>query len=466
MRILMVCPYPPIRDGIGAYAVQQATTLRAAGHDVEILSPLPSAAHHHLELRSWRGPLALAKRVPRYDRVILHFHVDMFYPAPLARREMVAVTLGLTAALARARNVDLVVHEINYEWGRRRSVRALVRTMLRSARRLLVHTQTERRLLCAAFGLPTSAVEVIAHGTDFIRRTDASRAVARQVLGLADSTFVFLAIGFVQPHKGFDRAIRAFGSLGSRGCRLYIVGSIRVEEPEYLAHLGELRRLAAETPGVELRIEYVSDERFDQWLVAANVVVLPYRYIWSSGVLERSRLYERPVIASDVGGLRDQAYEGVTLVSTDEGLAAAMLDAAGQRATTAVPDAARQAVAADSVDAPTREPFLVAADTSRSEVMRAIRERAAGRRRPAAPTSTPVVPPPQAAPLLRLGELGPPSLDSRLAGRRLAKRLVNALVRWQTEPLRMQVNELRRATLQAVEGLSQQREGDPPKEAE
>ena len=42
----------------------------------------------------------------------------------------------------------------------------------------------------------------------------------------------------------------------------------------------------------------------------ADTLVLPYREIWSSGVMERAKLFNRVVIAADVGGLGDQAPEG------------------------------------------------------------------------------------------------------------------------------------------------------------
>ena len=78
----MVSPYPPLRDGIAAYAAQAVQALRREGHDVEVLSPGPSAAHHHLDLIGPRGALALAKRVQDYDRVIVQFHPDFFFPLP------------------------------------------------------------------------------------------------------------------------------------------------------------------------------------------------------------------------------------------------------------------------------------------------------------------------------------------------------------------------------------------------
>lgn len=106
----MVTPYPPVRDGIANYAVQEVKRLRADGHDVEVLSPEPSAAHHHLELTSRRGPLALAKRTGAYDRVIVQFHPDMFFPVLATYRRRLETTLGLLAAFRTAHDVEVRVH--------------------------------------------------------------------------------------------------------------------------------------------------------------------------------------------------------------------------------------------------------------------------------------------------------------------------------------------------------------------
>ena len=182
-----------------------------------------------------------------------------------------------------------------------------------------------------AFGVRPDRTAVTAHGAHFVRRTTMTRDAARRSLGIPEDELVFLAIGFIQPHKQFDLAVRAFDGLGGQGCSLHVVGSVRVDEPQHLAYLAELQALVEATPAAHLHNQYVSDEQFDRWLVASDVVVLPYRNIWSSGVLERALLYDRQVIATAVGGLSHQAAArpGVTLVD-DAGLAAAMWRARGQ----------------------------------------------------------------------------------------------------------------------------------------
>ncbi|HEY9475001.1 MAG TPA: glycosyltransferase, partial [Mycobacteriales bacterium] len=338
MRILMVTPYPPNRDGIAAYAVQSVRALRAAGHQVEVLSSGPSAAHHHLDLVGPRGALALARRVRGYDRVVVQFHPDFFYPPGASAWQRALEGLALTAAFRRARSVEVVLHEIDGRHGRRTTVHGRVtRRMWCSVDLVRVHTERDRQNFSRDFGVPRSKIEVIDHGADFVPRTHHDRVSARASLHVPPGAFVFLSIGFIQPHKGFDRAVHAFADLGVRHGRLDVVGSVRVEEPAYLAYRDELAALVQGTQGAYLHDGFVSDELFDRWIVASDVVVLPYRSIWSSGVLERARLFGRPVIATAVGGLPEQAAaSGVVLVSDEGELRRAMRAAAGLRVDGAV----------------------------------------------------------------------------------------------------------------------------------
>jgi glycosyltransferase involved in cell wall biosynthesis len=445
MRILMVSPYPPIRDGIAAYAVQAVAALRRQGHEVEVLSPGPSAAHHHLDLHGPRGPLVLARRVRGYDKVIIQFHPDIFYPVPSTPAGHAAVSLALLAAVRAARRTEVVVHEIDYSLGRRRGPDGLAaRRLWRRVQSIQLHTEIERRNMIEAFGVRPERTTVTAHGAHFVRRTAMTRDAARRSLGIPQDELVFLAIGFIQPHKAFDQAVRAFDGLGGQGCSLHIVGSVRVDEPQHLAYLAELQALVEATPGAQLHNQYVSDEQFDRWLVASDVVVLPYRNIWSSGVLERALLYDRRVIATAVGGLSHQAAArpGVTLVDPG-GLAAAMWRARGQ-----------PALGPEGVEAA----WPAGPDRLRERVQDQVVARATRRRglpvrtdhgRPVAVTGQ------SSLPLRRLPPLGPPPATSARPGVSLLKRLVRRATGWQVDPLVAQVNALREVTIQALERNAQ-----------
>lgn len=443
----MVSPYPPVRDGLAAYALQSVAALRRAGHEVEVLSPGPSAAHHHLDLVGPRGGLALARRVREYDKVVVQFHPDIFFPVPASLAERATGAAALAIAFGVARRVEVVVHEVDYRWGDGRGpAAAAVRRMWALVDEVLVHTETEAQNFAAAFRVSSSRVRVVAHGADFLPQTRYDRDGARRSLGIPPHEVVFLAIGFIQPHKGFDRAVRAFRGLRPDQHRLGIVGSLRVEEPDYLRHLAELRELARDTPGVDLRVGYVSDELFDRWLVASDVVVLPYRSIWSSGVMERAQLYNRPVIATAVGGLGDQAAgrTGVEIVADDEGLAEAMRRFAHAGATTDTDDEHAGWTATD-----------------REGVMAEIRARATRHRPVPAGGDLPRHRGQLSAPLRALPPLPQAAPTSAVPGALAAKRLVQRLTDWEIAPLVRQMNQLRQAAIEAIDRIDVDQQDGP-----
>jgi glycosyltransferase involved in cell wall biosynthesis len=327
VRILMVGPYPPMRGGIAAYTGEAVTRLREQGHEVEVASAEPSDAEHVLDLRRPGSGRALARLAKRFDRMIVQFHPE-FLAAPdstLPGRSRAMLRLG--QALRAAPRSTLTLHEVNYGAGPLApALQLLVRPIWKLADELTVHTEREREDFVRAFRIDEDRIKVVSQAEYMQRRLGADRVAARAALGLPADELVLLAIGFLQPNKGFDRAIRAFGSVAPEGTRLYVVGSVWREDAASVEHLAELRRLASETPGAELRDGYVSDEDFDRWIVASDALVLPYRHGWSSNVMERGLLYDRPVVMSRVGGMAEQGADrpGVTLVANDAELAEAV----------------------------------------------------------------------------------------------------------------------------------------------
>jgi glycosyltransferase involved in cell wall biosynthesis len=457
MRILMVTPYPPLRDGIANYAVQVVAKLLRDGHEVHVISPGPSAAHEHLDLFGPRGGAALARRVPRYDRLVVQWH-PAFHYASHARRHRAQTDAALWAAFSRAGEVEVWVHEFEYDDVRSPGFRraAAVR-MWRAVDRIYVHSEAERRRFLEAVPVDPARVLIGEHGEAFVRRTSHTRASARRSLGLPEAALCVLSIGFVQRHKGFDRSVRAFAGLAEHGARLDIVGGIRLDEPDFVAYRDELVDLCRRVEGAHFKPGYVSDELFDRWIVASDLVLLPYREIWSSGVLERAALYGRPVIASRVGGLAGQAAgREVTLVDDDGGLREALWRAAG-------------------VPSPVERPVEVTEDDEFlwERLQREVLRRAAWARgdlvvperggRPGGSASGGSSVDELArrrgrewsSPLRHLpGYVEPPTTSAR-PGVPVVKRAIRRLTKWQLDPIVAQLGALQTAAARALEGAAE-----------
>ena len=466
-RILVIGPYAPYRDGIAAYVVQQVRDLRRAGHHVEVLSPLPSAAHHHLDFSNPRSALALQRLSRGFDRLVLHFHPDYYFPQPATFRVRTTHGAALGRALRAGPPATLVLHEIDERWGTSRDAAGMaLRYFVGSFAKLQVHDGSQADELIGAFGAERSRVEVIPHGHHFVRHVQEDRETARRALGLDPATHVSLCIGFLAEHKGFYRAIAAFDracerrptdATGLRTAELHIVGSPSAGNVAAERCALDLAAMAEVTPGVTVHSGYVSDATFDRWLAACDLVVLPYRYIWSSGVAERAALFGRPVLATRVGGLDEQlaGVPGSRLVADDRELAVALVEVLSEAGV--LPDvhvdvgsaawevpATRRDVLAEvrrRADDQRGFSFVSATDDGRPAVAgsgASLAARAGGVGR-------------AMVHLRRIGPLARPVPVSGRPGVTGFKRIQRRLLDWEIEPIIGWVDELRQATQEAVE---------------
>src|SRR5439155_874928 len=128
---------------------------------------------------------------------------------------------------------------------------ALLRQVFRRAPRLVFHTEAERASLERDYRTPVRAT-VIRHEVAAVA-PPVPREVARERLGFGGAADpVFVCAGFLQPSKGFDRAVRAFPAAG--GGSLFVVGSVRDRTPENEAYAADLRASCGRTPGGTLYV--------------------------------------------------------------------------------------------------------------------------------------------------------------------------------------------------------------------
>jgi glycosyltransferase involved in cell wall biosynthesis len=326
LRYLMVTTYPPAHCGIAAYAAQSVAQLRAQGHTVAIVSPDGAGdVDFPCDLRGGSKILKLRKLLPDYDAVILQYQWEFFYANPLApeyRWDTLKTHLAFIRLYLSSPKIQVVAHELPCFTG---AMRWLYRLQWKLAPKIVFHTARERERFEQHYRmkLSDSRVEFRKHDDVYRKFADHSQATARQRLGLPPERMIFLCIGFIQRHKGFHRAMQAFARANLRDAEIYVVGSLRVSDDESQAYLAELKELAAGRSQIHLIESFVSNEDFDTWISASDIVVLPYSEIWSSAVLGRVHLLERFAIVSAVGGLPDQAGERDLLFANDEELVSA-----------------------------------------------------------------------------------------------------------------------------------------------
>ncbi len=316
MNILVVSTFPPTKCGIGTYAAEQVARLVEGGHSVtKVAMAADSSADRIYNFRTIRGLfqwLIFCARAS-YDEVYVHY-ADNFYFPYLKIKSFVGPLRHFLQALALytlgKRSMDgghLVFHEFMgsdiLAW-KFKCVRSFA---FRGFSNLDFHTSSNRDDFLASYPrIQKSRVHIIEHSQNMAKRFHGTKDDARRALNLPLDRKIFLCLGFITPSKGFDLAVKAFVQADIARAELHVVGSLQTEHPYLVKYANELRSMVEQTKEAFLHIDFLSEEAFDQWLCAADLLVLPYRSIISSGVGARASLYGTPLAISNLPSLRQQ----------------------------------------------------------------------------------------------------------------------------------------------------------------
>lgn len=178
---------------------------------------------------------------------------------------------------------------------------------------IFVHTESMKDQLARSFGIGESKITVIPFGVGgMVPQTALTPAEAKLRLHLSKSDRTILFFGRITRYKGLDLLVDAFGKLAlhDRSYRLIIAGEPIKESAELWEELHKIIESSPMREHVIQEIRYVADDEMEVYFKASDVLVLPYKQIFQSGVLFMSHSFGLPVIATDVGTFRDDIAEG------------------------------------------------------------------------------------------------------------------------------------------------------------
>ena len=215
------------------------------------------------------------------------------------------------------KRIVLTVHNVNA--GRRdsrdtRLNRLTLRIQYWLADHIFVHTEKMKLELMEEFGAHPTRVTVIPFGiNNAVPNTSLTSADARQRLGIRQGEKTILFFGYITPYKGLEYLVTAFQQIQAR-CeeyRLIIAGRPKNCE-RYWEAIRETIHKDVQRGRVLLRADFIPDDETELYFKAADVLALPYRHIYQSGVLFLGHSFGLPVLAADVGSLKDEIVEGKT----------------------------------------------------------------------------------------------------------------------------------------------------------
>jgi D-inositol-3-phosphate glycosyltransferase len=175
--------------------------------------------------------------------------------------------------------------------------------------RVIASTAYEKNVLVEQYGIPPQQISIIPCGVNFDLFKPSDKVLARRRLGLGEGRII-LFVGRLERLKGIDKIIRALPLLSGTTPLLLVVG----EDGNRLGETENLKVLAAEL-GVSEHVSFaglVNYERLPDYYNAADVVAFPSFYESFGLVPLESLACGTPVVATDVGDLKNIIIEGKT----------------------------------------------------------------------------------------------------------------------------------------------------------
>jgi glycosyltransferase involved in cell wall biosynthesis len=216
------------------------------------------------------------------------------------------------------KKIVLTAHNVNA--GKRdsrdsRLNRLTLRIQYRLVDHIFVHTEPMKHELIQDFAVRAENVTVIPFGiNNSVPNTKLTTTEAKRRLGVQERERTILFFGNIGPYKGLDHLIAAFQVLSTRnvGYRLVVAGKQRTGAEQYVNEVCDTMAEDVKRGRIIRRIEHIPDSEIEIYFKAADVLVLPYTFVSQSGVLFLGQSFGLPVIATDVGSLRDDIVENET----------------------------------------------------------------------------------------------------------------------------------------------------------
>ena len=246
-------------------------------------------------MNSYRKALTISKQ-NKIEYLIFHiFHFNYFDEWVLRK----AFLAGF--------KIILIIHDVE-SFVFKPNADRLQRICGEYAFRLVVHNEFSKNELIKLFPLSVNRnITVIPHGNyATLAESKITKDKARTELGWDQSAKYVLFFGMIKQTKGLDVLLNALPKTNS-ACKLVIAGRLRKHS---FSIYNEIIRREKLTGRILLKIHHISNEERNLLFSAADLIVLPYRKIYQSGILLMAMSYGLPIIASRLPAMEEIIHHG------------------------------------------------------------------------------------------------------------------------------------------------------------
>ncbi len=163
---------------------------------------------------------------------------------------------------------------------------------------IITHSQFAKKEAKKAYNITNnSKIQVIPHG-NYINnyKNTIGRIEARNKLKIAKKELLLMYFGVIRPYKGVFELIEAFKRLNILRKKLLIVG-----KPYNNEIAKNILERCNKNENIQIIFEFIPDDEIQIYMNGADVIVLPYRNILTSGAIILAISFGKPMIAPAIG---------------------------------------------------------------------------------------------------------------------------------------------------------------------
>lgn len=232
---------------------------------------------------------------------IIHFHWPAYIYSQKGVKEFYRSSRNFVKLLLKAKELNYqiawTVHNIFPHERHNMVLEYLTRFCLAQLSDVLfVHFKAAKAKISRMF-LRFSNIHEIPHGNfNTVFPNTCTKDKARESLGLPKDAFVYLIFGPVRPYKGIEDAVEVFQNAASPNDVLLLAGN-----PSDESISRWLSDKAAADRRLALKLNFVPKDEVQLFFNACDIVLLPYKKIFTSGNLFLAFTFGKPVICPDMG---------------------------------------------------------------------------------------------------------------------------------------------------------------------
>lgn len=175
---------------------------------------------------------------------------------------------------------------------------------------ILLHTEDTLNLFNTIFKTSCAKYVITPAFRDKANYKKIDKLQARRHLGIPDDKDVVLYFGTVRQSKGLDLLIKAFPKALQVNPNLFLLGAgafHAVNEEYYIKLVND----NLNDDCGKFNFMHVSDDELQYYFSAADILCVPYREIYQSGIAQFGLIFELPIIGSNLKRMSDMIKAGV-----------------------------------------------------------------------------------------------------------------------------------------------------------